>query len=308
MVYKDDEGLSSTVHLVNQDSDAWADLRIRFVEPSGSTRLVLRDWLCPNGSRHYPLASLVDLPADWSGSVRVEARDVFPGGAAPEGPGSEQGGNSRAAPSLAGSVGHASQLDPDHLIAAYPMFRERVQIRGSEEEEEVEAMLVGLADGLGVVAIPSLGGLSRAGDGGAVSGLALQLGSSGVSWAEVGAYFFDGNGLVDQVCRRLYSEQLWRLDSRSLGFLGPEFRGSAVISASRWQVDPRASKQELEQVGLLAVVLSESDSADASWAAASSAGFIDAAGASTGLWLYDRRLLEDGWFCEPDHSFGPPCP
>jgi hypothetical protein len=87
-------------------------------------------------------------------------------------------------------------------------------------------------EGIGCVAVPAL---VRGGDGaGTATEIAVANTAPAPGTTHALTLIFDQNGPVSSVCHRLGQGEAGYVDLAALGFLGPGFRGGALVSATSW--------------------------------------------------------------------------
>ncbi len=221
LIYSEYQGWDTGVQVMNLSPARRAKVKVYFLDRSGDVITTLVDWICERGSQTYFLPVVHDLPGNWVGSVRVESQEWW----AP-------GTTSVSPPNVVGVVTLIKYTD-----AARTQTAEAVAYNLLPEHKafdwQVGANAGGLESGVGLIAVPSL--LKDLEQQGITSELAIQNVVPKPGFTDFAIYIFDQNGLLDYVCQKLHDRQVEYIDMRTWGYVGPGFKGSAIVSATFWE-------------------------------------------------------------------------
>ena len=241
-----EEGWDVGVQVANTSTTRPARARVEFRDDLGAPIFTYEDRICPGGSQTYfhPVGNALGSAAPRVGSVRAE------------------------------SVRLPEQLDepPAPIAGVVTMFRYANRHRGEILEAAaynlkteptgfdwpVGAEAGGLGSGVGVVAVPDL--RIEGAEIGKESALAVANLVPAPGETEVAIIAYDQNGGVKVRCWSIGARDILYADLAALD-LPSDFRGSAVISATRWShevADPDGGGRR-PLVGLSAALVSHDD-------------------------------------------------
>ncbi len=222
LIYRENNGWQTVIHVQNMSSIVAAKVKVYFVDQSGDIITTLVDWICPRGETEFPLALVGNLPGQYVGAVRVESQ-------AWESPG-DPAVNAVPIAAVAELIQFGGGTRPVNA-AAYNLFPED---QGYVWQIGAGATN-GLEGGVAVIAIPSF--MKRGNQYGMVTDIAIQNLVPKPGFTDFVLYVYDQNGLIDYVCEKLNEKQVEYINLDNWNWIQTGFVGSAVISAVYWEHD-----------------------------------------------------------------------
>ncbi len=222
LIYRENNGWQTVIHVQNMSSIVAAKVKVYFVDQSGDIITTLVDWICPRGETEFPLQLVGNLPGQYVGAVRVESQ-------AWESPG-DPAVNAVPIAAVAELIQFGGGTRPMNA-AAYNLFPED---QGYVWQIGAGATN-GLQGGVAVIAIPSF--MKRGNSYGMVTDIAIQNLVPKPGFTDFVLYVYDQNGLIDYVCEKLNEKQVEYINLDNWNWIQTGFVGSAVISAVYWEHD-----------------------------------------------------------------------
>ncbi len=246
LYYSEYQGWDTVVQVVNLSPDRSAKVKVYFLDRSGDVVTTLVDWICPRGSQSFMLPVTGELAGKWVGSVRVENESWFtPGGEAMPG----------LLDTLAGTI-HALRYEGRERerlseAASYAMLDHR-----SAFAWPAGGPTGGLDGGVGLIAIPRIGGLDEVRDAASWQLSVSNLVHRHRGFTDYTLILQDANGRLDEHCLRLHSGQVVDMDLSHISPLSSDFTGSALVSAVHWEhpVWDEDGRWQHDALGLAATV------------------------------------------------------
>ena len=195
-------GVTTAVIVTNHDASRPAEVKLTILDGSGDIVSTLVDTACPLGSVLFEwedpthLVPLVE-------SYKVESRAV----------------DSGLPPAISASVHYLSPIEAVGL----PMI-------GTQAID-------GRAQHHGLIGIPSL--IKQRGDrvlGNQVSNsVSIYNAATKPGFTDFVLYIYDQNGMLDFICQKLHRGSTEYIETEVWGYIAPNFRGSALVSAFFWE-------------------------------------------------------------------------
>jgi hypothetical protein len=223
LMYSEYQGWDTGVQVQNLSAVRNAKVKVYFLDRGGDIITTLVDWICPRGSQTFFLPVIAGLPGSWVGSVRVESQEWWTPG--------------EPAVFPANIVGVASLIK--YNDAARTTSIEALAYNLLPEHKAYDWQIGfgggGLDSGIGLIAVPSV--LKDLEGTGLTTELAIANLVPKPGFTDFAIFFYDQNGLLDNVCEKLNEKQVEYVNLQTWGFLNPGFKGSAIISAMFWEHD-----------------------------------------------------------------------
>ncbi len=241
LTYSEYQGWDTAIQVQNLDPTLAAKVKVYFLDRGGDIITTLVDWVCPRGSQTFFLPVIANIPGSWAGSARVESAEWI-----------TPGGPNVLAPRIVAVALMERWSDP-----ARTTRREAIAYNAQGEcllyDWQLGSGTGGTASGAGVLAFP----LIAKGNRGIDTELAITNLVPKPGFTDFVLFFYDQNGLIDQVCQKVTEKQVDYIDLNQYGFLDRGFLGSAVVSAVFWEHDVFDARGQFVRnvVGLGAVAI-----------------------------------------------------
>ena len=221
LMYSEYQGWDTGVQVQNLSPATAAKVKVYFLDRGGDIITTLVDWICPRGSQTFFLPVIASLPGNWVGSARAESQEwVSPGGPLAD------------PPRISSVVTLDKWSDPARTARA-----EAIAYNGQSEcllyDWQLGSGTGGTASGAAVLALPLLAKYNR----GIKSEFAVTNLVPKPGFTDFVIFFYDQNGLIDQVCQKFNEKEVDYIDLDQYAFLNRGYLGSAVISAVYWEHD-----------------------------------------------------------------------
>ncbi|MFN8424052.1 MAG: choice-of-anchor Q domain-containing protein [Anaerolineae bacterium] len=221
LTYSEYQGWDTAIQVQNLDPTVSAKVKVYFLDRSGDIVTTLVDWVCARGSQTFFLPVIANLPGQWAGSARVESQEwVTPGGP------------NVLAPRVMAVAMLERWSDP-----ARTSRREAIAYNGQGEcllyDWQLGSGTGGTASGAAVLALPLVAKANR----GINSEIAITNLVPKPGFTDFVVFFYDQNGLIEQVCQKFSEKEVDYISLDGYGFLDRGYLGSAVISAVFWEHD-----------------------------------------------------------------------
>ncbi|MEO8084914.1 MAG: hypothetical protein ABI780_13910, partial [Ardenticatenales bacterium] len=221
LTYSEYQGWDTIIQVQNLDTTLAAKVKVYFLDRSGDIITTLVDWVCPRGSQTFFLPVIANLPGAWAGSARVESQEwITPG-----------------APNVLAPRVSAVALLERWADPARTVRREAIAYNGQGEcllyDWQLGNGTGGTASGAAVLALPLVAKGSR----GITTEFAVTNLVPKPGFTDFVVFFYDQNGLIEQICQKVGEKEVDVIDLRGYGFLDNGYLGSAVVSAVFWEHD-----------------------------------------------------------------------
>ncbi|MFN8424049.1 MAG: DUF11 domain-containing protein [Anaerolineae bacterium] len=221
LTYSEYQGWDSAIQVQNMSAVVSAKVKVYFLDRSGDIITTLVDWICPRGSQTFFLPVIANLPGSWQGSARAESQEWIAPGAP-----------NVLAPPITSVALLERWSDP-----ARTSRREAIAYNGQSEcllyDWQLGSGTGGTASGAAVLALPLIAKYNR----GIKSEFAVTNLVPKPGFTDFVIFFYDQNGLIDQVCQKFNEKEVDYIDLDGYAFLNRGYLGSVVVSAVFWEHD-----------------------------------------------------------------------
>ncbi|MSP13758.1 MAG: DUF11 domain-containing protein [Chloroflexi bacterium] len=213
LVYREVNGWQTGIQVQNLSTTLAAKVKVYFTDHTGGVITAIVDWICPAGSQSFYLPIINGLPGNFVGAARIESQDWF-----------SPGTPNIPAPnimSIVNVIKYANQHSTDTPLemVMYNALPEKAAFRWQ----------TGPGPGAGLLGVPLV---AKAKTEQVYTELAVQNINPNPGFTDFAIYFYDQNGLLDYVCKKLNEKQVAYIDLATWAFVPAGFLGSVIISAT----------------------------------------------------------------------------